>query len=110
MKKNIPGPLWIAIITLAVISLLTLLSVLQGNPLVPMVSAICNVALLVGLVLGHKWAYVLTIVFCVLGIVVGFGKGVGNGLMVLFGNGLVLVPILLCTSYFFPAPEPGGAE
>lgn len=105
MKKNIPGPLWVAIVALGIISLLTLLSVRKGSVLVPLVAVVCNIALLLGLVRGHKWAYVLTIVFSVLGVAVGFAKSPSYGLAILLGNGLVLLPVLICTRYFFPVED-----
>ena len=58
--------------------------------------------LLVGLYSGHKWAYVLTIFFVAVGTVLGFSKSVEHGFMVLILNCLILVPVLICTDYFFP--------
>lgn len=107
MRTPVPGPLWLAIATMAVVSLLTLLSLFRGAILVPLVTVVCNLALLFGLWQGHKWAYVVTIVFSVLGALFAFGKGPMHGLLVLIGNGLVLVPVLLCTRYFFPGSERG---
>ncbi|HWI57251.1 MAG TPA: hypothetical protein VNZ22_08490 [Bacillota bacterium] len=104
-KRTIPAPLWVTIVALGVITLLTLLSLLQSNLLARFAAAVCNLALMVGLVLGHKWAYVLTIVVSVLGVAVGFGKGFSSGLVMLLGNGLVVVPVLLSTRFFFPAED-----
>lgn len=102
MRRDIPGVLWIAIVALAVITVLTLLSLPKSRSLVPLVAAGCNVGLLVGLVMGQKWAYVLTVVFSVVGVAVAFGKGASHGLAVLVGNGLVLLPVLFSTRFFFP--------
>ena len=105
MRRDMPGTLWVAIVALAVITLATLAAALKMRPLVPLVGSACNAVLLIGLVRGQKWAYVLTVVFCVLGVAVGFAKGCSYGLGVLFGNGIVLVPVLLCTDFFFPAHD-----
>ena len=67
-----------------------------------LIDAALTGALLVGLYLGHKWAYVLTIVFVAIGTVSGLSKGIGNGLTILVLDCLVLVPVVICTGYFFP--------
>ena len=100
-----PGVLWIAIFTLGIITILTLFSGLARGSVAVLLAAVCNLGLLLGLVLGHKWAYVLTIVFAVAGVAVAFGKSAAQGLVVLIGNAVVVVPVLLSTRYFFP-PEP----
>ncbi len=100
MKKKIPGPLWIAIIALAIISVLSLLLALRSGSVLALVAAALNVLLLFGLAAGHKWAYILTIVFSVLGAALAFGKGGQQGLAVLLSNGLVLVPVLITTKFF----------
>jgi hypothetical protein len=105
MKQEVPVPLWVAIVTLGLISLLTFLSLLKGFSLVPLVTVACNIALMVGLYCGHKWAYIVTMVFSTIGVAFAFGKSASQGLAVLFGNGLVVVPVLLCTRFFFPARE-----
>jgi hypothetical protein len=99
--KEIPGPLWIALISLSVMVVLKVLFVFKVGPLI-LIDAALSGALLVGLYLGHKWAYVLTIVFVAVGTVSGFSKGVANGLIILTLDCLVLVPMLMCTEFFFP--------
>jgi hypothetical protein len=100
-EKEIPGPLWIALISLSAMVVLKVLYVFKFGPLVLMDAAL-SVALLVGLYLGHKWAYVLTIVFVAAGTVSGFSKDVANGLAILVLDCLVLIPVLICTEYYFP--------
>ncbi len=102
MKRDIPGPLWIAIVALGIISLLTLVAMLKSGSLVLLAAAATNIALLAGLAMGHKWAYVLTVVLSVLGVVVTFGKSPSHGLAVMAGNSLVLIPVLISTRFFFP--------
>jgi hypothetical protein len=100
-EKEIPGPLWIALISLSVMVVMKVLFVFKVGPAI-LVDAALSGALLVGLYLGHKWAYVLTIVFVTIGTVSGLSKGIGNGLTILLLDCLVLVPVLMCKEYFFP--------
>jgi hypothetical protein len=100
-EKEIPGPLWIALISLSVMVVLKVLFVFKVGPAI-LIDAAWSGALLVGLYLGHKWAYVLTIVFVAIGTVSGLSKSIGNGLTILALDCLVLVPVLMCTEYFFP--------
>jgi hypothetical protein len=100
-EKEIPGPLWIALISLAVMVVLKVLFVFHVGPAI-LIDAALSGALLVGLYFGHKWAYVLTIVFVAIGTVSGLSKGIGSGLTILVLDCLVLVPVVMCTEYFFP--------
>ena len=68
----------------------------------------CNLALLLGLLLGHRWAYVLVIVFAIAGAVVAFGRGGNHGLFVLLGNGVVVLPVIFSSRYFFPHETVAG--
>lgn len=102
MSKAVPAPLWIAIAALGIITVLTLLSLLKGNFLVPLVAAACNIALLFGLMKGQKWAYIMTLILSFLGTAVAFGKGASAGMAVMIGDALVWVPVLLSTRFFFP--------
>ncbi len=79
-----------------------LLSALVHGSLVALVAAGCNLILAFGLWGGCKWAYLLTVVLSVLGMAVALGRGGLHGLGVLVGDSVVLVPVLLCTSFFFP--------
>ncbi len=101
MKKDIPGLLWIAIVALGVISVLGLLAGLTHGFLVALVAAGCNLILMFGLLRGYAWAYLLTVVLSVLGIAVALGRGGSQGVTVLAGNSVVLVPVILCTGFFF---------
>jgi hypothetical protein len=101
MEKKIPGPLWIALISLSVMVVLKVLFAFMVGPAI-LIDATWSGALLVGLYFGHKWAYILTIVFVAIGTVSGLSKGIGSGLTILVLDCLVLVPVLVCTEYFFP--------
>jgi hypothetical protein len=100
-EKEIPGLLWISLISLSVMVVLKVLFVFKVGPAI-LIDAALSGALLVGLYLGHKWAYVLTIVFIAVGTVLGLSKSLANGLTILALDCLVLVPVLLCTEFFFP--------
>ena len=105
MNRKMPVPLWVAVVALAVISALGLLTMLKRGSMPALFATVANGVLLLGLMAGRKWAYALTIVLSVLGVAVAFGKGVPHGLMVLIGNAAVLVPVLMSTKYFFPTEE-----
>ncbi len=108
MKRDIPGVLWISVAALALISVLTLFAMLRNGSPALLAAVICNIVILIGLVMGKKWAYALTVAFSALGVIVAFSKGAGSGLSVLAGNALVVVPMVLCTSFFFPAEPAAG--
>jgi hypothetical protein len=99
-KRRIPGVLWIGLVSLGIMVLLKLVAVVSVGPRI-LIDAGLSAALLVGLYFGHKWAYILTIVLVVLGTVFALSKGAGYGLLVLALDCLVLVPVVLCTDYFF---------
>ena len=99
-RKQIPGVLWIGLVSLGIMVLLKLVAVVSVGPRI-LIDAGLSAALLVGLCLGHKWAYILTIVLVVLGTVCALSKGAGYGLLVLILDCLVLVPVVLSTDYFF---------
>ena len=101
MERQIPGPLWIALISLSVMVALKVLFVFKAGPVI-LIDAALSAALLAGLYLGHKWAYLLTIVFVAFGTVSGLSKSSTHGLTILALDCLVLVPVLMCTEYFFP--------
>jgi hypothetical protein len=102
--RKVPGVLWIALISLALMVLMKLAYISKTGPVV-LVDAALSAALLVGLYLGHKWAYILTIIFVLLGTISALTKGFGQGIVVLLIDCLVLVPVLLCTNYFFPKTD-----
>ncbi len=108
--RPIPAPLWIGLGALALITVATLFNGLMGRP-VYLVAAVLDAVLLVGLYRGRRWAYVLTIVFAVLGTLFSVRGGPTMLCSVLVANGLVLLPVLVCKSYFFAPPvPPGGAQ
>jgi len=101
VKRNIPPVLWIALASLGVMIVAKIVLVGKVGPII-LVDAALSAALLAGLYLGHKWAYILTMVFVVIGAVLAFLLGVQHGITILVLDCLVLVPVLICTSYFFP--------
>lgn len=96
-----PACLFIGLAALAILTVLGLFSAMARGSATGFVAVICNLALLLGLLLGHRWAYVLLILFSIAGIAVAFSRGAGTGLLVLLGNAVVVLPVLWSTSYFF---------
>ena len=103
--RSIPPILWIALVSLALMVFGKVLFAFKVGPII-LIDAALSAVLLVGLYLGHTWAYVLTIVGVILGTILACSKGIGNGLMILLIDCLVLVPVLLSRDYFFTKPEP----
>jgi hypothetical protein len=103
MRRVIPGVLWVSLIALGLFSFLQLLiGIIQPN-VAMLISVVFNVLILVGLYRGHRWAFVVTLVLGLLGIVVTLARSPALGLGVLIGDGLVLVPMLLAKDYFWGA-------
>jgi hypothetical protein len=100
-KPTPPGILFVALIALAIITVLGFFAAIARGSVYGFVAVGCNLALILGLLLGHRWAYVLVILFAGVGVVVAFSKGFAPGLLALLGNGLVVVPMVLSTGYFF---------
>lgn len=105
--RSIPPVLWIALISLALMVFGKVLLVFKLGPII-LIDAALSMVLLVGLYLGHKWAYVLTIAAVVLGTTLACSKGIDRGLIMLIIDCLVLVPVLLSHDYFFARSELSG--
>lgn len=101
MERQIPGPLWIAIISLGMMVFGKVIAAMIVSPLI-LIDAVLSGILLFGLIKGQRWAYVLTFIGVVIGTILGLSQSVQSGLIVLMLDCLVLVPVLLCTDYFFP--------
>jgi hypothetical protein len=101
MQRQIPGLLWIAIVSLGLMVVGKVMAAARFGPVI-LVDAAISALILYGIIRGYKWAYVLTIVSVVLGVGSGLFKGMGYALVILMADGLVWVPVLLCTDYFFP--------
>jgi len=114
MKRHIPGPLWITIVVLGLIVILHLGLGFKTSSVPLLVSAALEVVLIAGLVLHQKWAYIIILVFACLGAGVGLARDAMQGLAVLAANAVVVAPMVLCTSFFFPKrenrPEANGNE
>jgi len=103
-RRNMPSVMGVALLSLGLMVLGKVLVAYRAGPML-LIDAALSATLLVGLYLGHKWAYVLTIVFTAIGTIAALAKGIDNGLVVLVGDCLVLVPVILSTDYFFAKPE-----
>ena len=101
MEKKRPGALWISIGTLGAITLIQLFIGVQKGSGVLLVAVVLNVALGAGLLLGHKWAYVAALVLGIGSLIVALGKNAEQAIGVLIGNGLVIVPMVMSTRFFF---------
>jgi hypothetical protein len=100
-KPAPPGVLFIGLLALGIITVLRLFSAMARPSLAGFFAVVCNLGLILGLLLGHRWAYVVLILFSIAGIAVAFGRSASQGLFVLLGDGIVVIPVILCTHYFF---------
>lgn len=97
MRKKPPTAVWVAVVALIVITVIQLaVGLWQGN-LRFFVSAPLNLLLAFGLYAGHKWAYVLTLLSAIVAPVVLL-----RSLGVLVLNGVIYVPVLMATRYYWP--------
>jgi len=103
-KKSIPTILWVAIISMGAFACLHL--IISFSKPIQLIAFIVNVVLLVGLYLGKKWAFVVTIIVSLASPLALISQDVGISFVVLILNSLVLIPILLTTRYFFPKSAP----
>lgn len=97
-----PACLFIGLLALAIITVLGLFSAMARSSAAGFAAVACNLALILGLVLGHRWAYFLVILFSIAGVAVAFTKGASLGLLAILGNAVVVLPVLFSTHYFFP--------
>ena len=100
-NRKIPNLLWIALVSLAFMVFIKIAYASKTGPLI-LIDAVISAILLVGIYLGHKWAYIATIIFVLLGTLSGFAKNPMYSLQIFCIDSLVLVPVLFCTNYFFP--------
>ncbi len=110
MERKIPSALWISIAALGVMTLIQLLVGVQRGSEALLVGAILDAVFLAGLLLGHKWAYVGTLVFAIGGPLAVMGRNPQQATLALLLNCLVVVPMVLSTRFFFPGPpeNPGA--
>ena len=108
MKKQRPASLWVAIVALGIIAIVHLGLAITTNPAL-FFSVVLDTILIGGLVYGQKWAYIVVLVFSALGIAVSLSTGIEQGLAMLVGNAIVVVPMVLSTSFFFPKAHAGSS-
>ena len=102
MKNNkIPGPLWIAIVSLSIMVLCKIAFAFTSSPLL-LIDAVFSALLLYGLLMKRQWAYGFTIAFTILGTAWAMQHGLSYGMTVLVMDCLVLIPVLMCTHFFYP--------
>ena len=102
MARQAPPLLWVSIVAVGLISAILLGVGMRHGSVQSLSSAALNVVLMWGLARGHKWAYAVVLAFGLLGIAVASRHSAALAVAVAVGNGLVLVPMLLSTRYFFP--------
>ncbi len=136
MRKSTPGLLWVSIAALAIMTVWFLLlgfkglsgyttlsagvseqsieelslSYFRDYSILFLGTAILSVLLLVGLVLGRRWGYVLSLIYVLFAIAFSFGQGPSQGIMTALMFAPVVVPVLICTKFFFRSEMPDSAS
>ena len=135
MGKSIPRLLWLSIAGLAMMTAWQLILLFDSLLLYPDVSAsvhgetsryiaifrilligsvlavILGVSSIAGLARGWKWGYVLTLVYAVLGIGYSFWEPTpSERVMIILIFVIVLVPVLICTRFFFRSQVPDSVN
>jgi hypothetical protein len=110
MRKPVPGALWVALIALGLISLVQLLIGMgQGKPTL-LITVALNAAIWLGLYAGHRWAYVALIVVSGLSVIVIAARNPAQALGVLIVDAVVVIPVIMATSYFWNRESPADAS
>lgn len=102
-KRTPPAAIWFACGALAIISLVQLF---EPRGRYATIAVMLRTVVLFGLFRGHKWAYVLMVIGTAAGIAAVFITNPSHGIAALLCNAVVLVPVLLSKSYFFPEQKP----
>jgi predicted Ser/Thr protein kinase len=105
-EPRIPDTLWIAFAAGGIVIVGKLLAAsAAGRASVSLViGALLTYVLLVGLGTRSKIAYVATIVCSLSGPIATWDRDVGLALILLGLNALILIPVLICTKWFFSTP------
>ena len=98
-KFPIPNVLWIAIISLAVFSVVHL--ILGFSRPIQFIALVINLMLIFGLLRLAKWAYFISIFASVIGPFILLYEGIVYYYFILLLNLSVLIPVLICTKSFF---------
>lgn len=104
MQSNRPGALWVGLIVLALVIVLNVLIGLGSGSAVLLVSGALNAALWWGLFSGHRWAYVVTLVFASINVIYALGQDEFVVILgMILGNLAVALPVWLAHDYFWGA-------
>lgn len=110
-QRNTPRLLWVSLIVLSIFTIFAFSEGLDCKNGTMMIGALVNAALVAGLYLRYRVAYFLMLAGSVVGpVFIASEKGLGDALTVLAVNALIVVPMLMCTSYFFPGSDSGETE
>jgi len=103
-RKAVPLALWVAIVALGMIAVIHLMLGVRAGSTALLTAFLLEAILTVGLASGQKWAYILVLVFSVLAVLATLvrARDFQQGLMVLVGDAIVLLPMIMCTGFFFP--------
>jgi hypothetical protein len=101
MQRRIPAALWVGLVALAGMTALSFLAALSRGNLPVTFAIVPNVAILLGLYAGHRWAYVALIAVSAISVLVLAARSPGVALAVAVVDSLAVVPVIMSTAYFW---------
>ena len=105
MKPNPPRALWVALIALILISVAQFVfGIALGKPSLAFITVPLNLVLVYGLWHGFRWAFIVTLVCCVMNLGVALGGRVSAGHVLLIEGLFIVLPLYLARDYFLKRP------
>jgi len=102
MRKPIPPLLWVTVALLGLSACAHLGLALKDGSARLFVAALVEALLAGGLIHGQKWTYILCLAFVAAGVMPSVDRGIAQGLVVLLLDTIIVAPLAMCTSFFFP--------
>ena len=99
-NEKIPKILWIAIISLAIFSIIHFFIGLIKP--IQFIALVTNVLLIIGILRLARWAYFLSIAASLIGPIILLTENSFYFYIILLLNLTLLLPVLICTKSFFP--------
>lgn len=106
MTKRPPGILWITLIGLGLIGLIQLGVGVGDGSLAVVVAGLINLALVIGLYAGHRWAFVGLFAFIVVGTAFIVNEEPQGGLRYLVIHAPLVLPLIPSRNYFWKPHDP----
>ena len=97
--NKIPGLLYVTIIAICIAAIVQMIGSLN-NPKY-LISVACNIALIYGLLICSRIAFVFAVAAALISSGMIMGTNIGTGIIVFIVDVLILLPMFLCWDYFW---------